>query len=76
VRKALSFALGLASGLAGLVVLPYVGMGVHEILSPSPEVPVWQSLSFFGLMAILCLSAFLMSFRFFRYATIVKSTTE
>jgi hypothetical protein len=76
VRKTVSLIHGLASGLAGLVVLPYVGMAAHDVLTPSAEVPFWPSFGLFGFMALLCLSALLMSFRFYRRAAADKSETK
>jgi len=79
VSKVVHAVLGIASGLAGFVCLPYLFMAMHEVL---PEVrsehleadPKWGPQALAGLIGGLRLYAFYMALRFPRYALTAKPT--
>jgi hypothetical protein len=70
--------LGIASGLAGFVCLPYFFMAMHEILDDVHSGhlgadPKWGPYALAGFFGFLCLCAFYMAFRFLRYAFAAKT---
>lgn len=75
--KAVHAVLGIASGLAGFVCLPYLFMATHEILLDVRNgylgaEPKWGPYALAGFIGSLSLSAFYMGFRFLRYALAAK----
>lgn len=69
--------LGIASGLAGLISLPYVLMAFHDVSDGFSgdwhDNPKWAVLAGFGFSASLSFGAFYMASRFLRYAFATKS---
>jgi len=65
--------LGIASGLAGFVCLPYLFLALHDVRDAlGGELhgnPKWGIYGLVGFLAILCFGGFFMAYRFLRYAS-------
>ena len=77
-RKAFCASVGIISGLAGLLFLPYLFMALHELSDVlggqlSPDIPKWDPYAAVGISGALSSGAFFMAYRFLRYATLDQS---
>jgi hypothetical protein len=70
--------LGVASGLGGLIALPYFFLAIHDLRDAlSGDLhgnPGWSPYALVGFFAALCFCAFFLAFRFLRYVFTTKST--
>jgi len=75
--KFLYGSLGFISALAGLLIIPQLGMSIEELNDAwhgnlPANFPKWDPYAAVMLTGVLCLGAFLMSFRLLRYAFSIK----
>jgi hypothetical protein len=69
--------IGVACALAGLVSLPYVGLAIHDVFDVLRGRlhgrEMWGAILALSVVGILSIGAFVMAYRFLRYAFARKS---